>query len=80
MKEITKIIIAELLDIDSPKYFKEFLIKDFTNLEAHLEHLRIMYGIELEITIKEPEKNEGRWLGKGLVEEVRSFADLVNKK
>lgn len=80
MKQITKTIIEQLLNPDSPTYFKEFIIKDFTNLESQLHHIKLMYGIELEVTLKPIEPLEqGRWLGKGIIEQVTSFADLVNK-
>lgn len=81
MEQITKTIIEQLLSTDSPTFFKEFLIKDFTNLEAQLNHIKLMYGVELEVTMKPIEpKEQGRWLGKGMVEQITTFADLANKK
>jgi hypothetical protein len=66
--------------MDCPSFFKESLVSDFSKLEGHLEHIKIMYGVDLEVTAKPVEKPEGRWLGRGIVEDMASIADLYKKK
>lgn len=78
-KETQDLFIQLITDMETPTFFKEMLIKDFSELEGRLAHIKAMYGVEVDIKIKPVEKPEGRWLGKGIVEELTSFADLVNK-
>jgi phage regulator Rha-like protein len=78
-KETQDLFIQMITDMETPSFFKEMLIKDFSDLEGRLAHIKVMYGVDIDIKIKPVEQPKGRWLGKGIVEELTSFTELVNK-
>lgn len=80
MEKLTKIFSDILLNMDCPSFFKEALVKDFSELEGQLNHIKLMYGVELEINVKPYEKPEGRWLGVGVVEQMATIAELYKNK
>ena len=77
--KLSNILTEILLDMDCPSFFKQSLINDFSKLEGQLEHIKAMYGVDLEVTAKPVEKPEGRWLGEGIVERMSTLADLYKK-
>lgn len=80
MELYTKVVMEQLLNADCPAFFKERLIKDITSLEGELQNIKILYGVDIEVKLKPIEKPQGRWLGKGIVEQIHSYANTVNNK
>lgn len=77
--KLHKLFTEILFQMDCPSFFKESLVKDFSDLEGKLRHIEIMYGIRLKVESEEIEKPEGRWLGQGIIEDMSSIADLYKK-
>ena len=70
MKELYKIIFEPAFMDMHLGWFKEPLLKDCMQLEADLETFRLKYGFKLTIAVEKPEPIEGRFYGRGIVEEL----------
>ena len=64
---------------DVPDFFRDLMLKDLTELEGQLNRFKMLYGLDIELEVKPIEPENGRWLGKGVVEQVSSLAEIWKK-
>jgi hypothetical protein len=47
--------------------------RDLIELEAIEQRLNLMWGVELDIKVKQVEQKEGRFYGKGIIETLNRY-------
>lgn len=55
-------------------------VRDLIELETIERHMNIMWGVELNITIKPVEKKEGRFYGKSTIQAIEKRMKEAGKK
>jgi hypothetical protein len=60
----------------SPFYALE-TAKTLIELQAIEQHLNLIWGVELEITVKEAPRQQGKWYGKHT---IKALQEEVNKR